>query len=159
LRKEHFTNQLYWDSVSVGDELPSLSKIATTQTLVKWAGASGDFNPVHYDMFFAQAAGNSGPIVHGALKRQWLVQLVTDWIGDDGTLRKFSCRYRGMDFPRSMKTTGEPEDGETWTCRGRVTRKYELEGDCCVDCDLRVENGNGEATTSGKATVILPKRS
>jgi hypothetical protein len=157
--EEHSTRQLYWDSVKVGDQLPPLAKIATTQMLVKWAGASGDFNPVHYDVFFAQAGGNPGPVVHGALKRQWLVQLVTEWIGDDGALRKFSCRYRSMDSPRSMKTTGEPEDGETWTCRGKVTRKYEQDGHCCVDCELSVENGKGETTTSGKATAVLPRTS
>ena len=153
------TLQLYWGSVEVGDEIPSLSKIATTQTLVKWAGASGDFNPLHYDDAFVKELGSNGPgtpVVHGALKRQWLIQLVTDWIGEAGTLRKFSCRYRAMDYPRGMKTALEPRDGETWTCRGKVTKKYKLDGKNHVDCEVWVENGKGDITTSGKATVILP---
>jgi acyl dehydratase len=47
------TNQLYWNDVTEGDELPALVKVATTQTLVQWAGASGDFNPLHFEDTFA----------------------------------------------------------------------------------------------------------
>ena len=76
--------QLYWEDVEVGTEITPLPKIATTAMLVRWAGASGDFNPLHYDKTFAESAGVGQPIVHGALKRQWLIQLVTDWIGNQG---------------------------------------------------------------------------
>jgi acyl dehydratase len=141
--------------------LTPLSKIATTQTLVKWAGASGDLNPLHYDAVFTKSLGSAGtgtPIIHGALKRQWLIHLVTAWMGDEGELRKFSCRYRAVDYPRPMKTTSEPEDGDTWTCKGKVTRKYVQDGRNLVDCEIRVENGAGEVSTSGKATVMLPAR-
>ena len=143
----------------MGDPLTPLSKVATTQTLVKWAGASGDLNPLHYDASFTRSLGAQGiatPIVHGALKRQWLIQLVTDWMGERGTLRKFACRYRSVDYPRAMRTTSEPEDGETWWCKGKVTKKYDQDGQHFVDCELWVENGKGETTTSGKATVVLP---
>jgi hypothetical protein len=153
--------QIYWDSVAVGDELVRLAKIATTQTLVKWAGASGDLNPLHYDVAFTKTLGVAGPgtpIIHGALKRQWLIQLVTAWMGDGGTLRKFSCRYRAVDYPRTMKTTSEPEDGDTWACKGKVTRKYAQDGHHYVDCEIWVENAVGVISTSGKATIILPAR-
>ncbi len=146
--------QRSWEETNVGDQIGPLTKVATTQTLVKWAGASGDFNPLHYDDHFAAAQG--GKIVHGALKRQWLLQLVTDFAGGAGTLRKFSCRYRASDTPRPMKTLTEPEDGETWLCKGKVTKKYEQDGARLVDCEIWVENGKGEVTTSGKATVELP---
>tara|TARA_B100000315_G_C14345740_1_gene481678 strand:+ start:224 stop:688 length:465 start_codon:yes stop_codon:yes gene_type:complete len=150
--------QLYWEDVEVGGEVTPLPKIATRQMLVKWAGASGDFNPLHYDDSFAEASGVGKPIVHGALKRAWLVQLMTDWIGDQGTLKKFSCQYRGMDYPRMMKSMAEPQEGETWWCKGKVTNKY-VEGDeHFVDCDIQVENGKGEVTTPGKATAVLPSR-
>jgi acyl dehydratase len=145
--------------VNIGDEITPLAKIATTQTLIKWAGASGDFNPLHYDPAFTASTGNPEtlrPIVHGALKRQWLLHLVTNWIGDDGDLTRFSCRYRAVDYPRAMKTTGEPVEGETWWCKGKVTKKYVLDEQHCVDCEIWVENGKGEITTSGKATVVLP---
>ena len=151
-------NQVFWDDITVGQEMTSLSKIATTQTLVKWAGASGDLNPLHYDPVFAAAEGVGKPIVHGALKRQWLIHLVTAWIGEGGDLRKLSCRYRAVDYPRSMKTTGAPEEGETWWCKGKVTRKYAQANEHFVDCEVWVENSGGEVSTSGKASVVLPAR-
>lgn len=150
--------QLYWEDVKVDTEVTPLSKVATTQMLVRWAGASGDFMPLHYEDAFAEASRVGKPIVHGALKRAWLVQLLTDWIGDEGTLKKFACSYRRMDWPRAMKTMTEPHDGETWWCKGKVTQKYTAGDEHLVDCDIRIENGKGEVTTSGTATVALPSR-
>ncbi len=148
--------QIYWEDVNENDELPPLTKIATTRMLVKWAGASGDFNPLHYDSAFAAAVGVGSPIVHGALKRQWLVQLMTDWAGEQGMLKKFSCSYRAMDWPRKMATPFSPEDGDTWQCKGKVTKKYTDDGQNLADCEIWIENGKGEVTTPGTATVVLP---
>ncbi len=150
--------QLYHEDVKVGNEITPLAKVATSRMLVKWAGASGDFNPLHYDGSFAASQGVGKPIVHGALKRQWLIQMMTDWIGKQGTLRKFSCQYRAMDYPRLMKTTAESGEGETWWCKGKVSKKYIEDDKHYVDCDVWVENGKGEVTTQGKATVILPSK-
>ena len=151
--------QLFWEDVAEGGEVTPLPKIATSQMLVRWAGASGDFNPLHYDRAFAEMAGVGQPIVHGALKRQWLVQLMTDWIGDNGWLKRFSCQYRAMDIPRAMGTMTDPRgEGESWTCKGKVTKKYVEEGEHCIDCDIWIENSKGETTTPGKATVVLPSK-
>ena len=106
--------QIYYEDLSVNGEIPTVQKIATTRMLVQWAGASGDFNPLHYEDDFAKATGTGSPIVHGALKRAWLGQLVTNLVGDEGMVRKLSCQYRGMDYPRKMKTMKDPQDGETW---------------------------------------------
>ena len=149
--------QPYWNDVKVGTELPAVPKIADTQTLVKWAGASGDFNPLHYEDTFAKTQG-TGVIVHGLLKHAWLIQLVTGWMGELGTLKKFSCQYRGMDKPRLMKTMNEHQDGETWMLRGKVTAKYMDGADHCVDLEIGVHNGQGQVTTPGAATVVLPSR-
>ena len=151
--------QLYYEDVDVGTELTPLDKVATTRMLVQWAGSSGDFNPLHYEDDFAKAQGVDTPIVHGALKRSWLGQLMTDWIGEQGELKKLSCQYRAFDYPRKMKTMEEPHEGETWWCKGRVSKKY-LEGDKhFVECEIWVENGKGEKTTQGMALVTLPSRS
>lgn len=150
--------QIYFEDVTEGMEVTPLTKIATSQMLVRWAGASGDFNPLHYDSTFSSAVGIPQPIVHGALKRQWLVQIMTDWMGDCGRLKKFSCQYRAMDIPRAMRTMVDPVDGETWTCKGKVIKKYTQDGENLVDCDIWIENGKGENTTPGKATVALPAR-
>jgi acyl dehydratase len=139
---------LYWDDVKEGQELPALVKKPTTQQLVRYAGASGDFYQIHYDKDFALANKLPGVILHGALKNAFLGQLMTDWIGEHGTLRKLSVQYRGMDVP-----------GDTITGKGRVTKKYIQEGKHYVDCEIWLENGKGEKTTPGSATVILPSRS
>jgi len=153
------TEQIHYEDVEVGSEITPLAKIATTRMLVQWAGATGDFNPLHYEDDFATTMGVGAPIVHGALKRAWLGQLMTDWIGGEGRLKKMSCQYRGMDYPRKMKTIDEPLDGETWWCRGKVTGRYEDGDDHMVECEIWVENGKGERTTPGSALVALPTRS
>jgi hypothetical protein len=150
--------QICYEDIEVDTEVTPLAKIATTRMLVQWAGASGDFNPLHYDEDFAKAMGVGTPIVHGALKRAWLGHLMTDWIGEEGKLKRLSCQYRGMDYPRRMKTMEEPRDGETWWCKGKVTKKYEEGGEHLVECEIWVENGKGERTTPGSALVALPTR-
>ncbi|MBE0480269.1 MAG: hypothetical protein IBX68_04755 [Dehalococcoidia bacterium] len=152
-------NQIFWEDVKEGMELPTLPKIAHSVMLVKWAGASGDFNPHHYEDAFAKSQGTGGVIVHGLLKHAWLVQLVTNWMGDEGFMKKFSCQYRGMDYPRLMKTMNEPVEGETWLCKGKIVKKFVDGENHCVDLEIGVENGKGEVTTPGTATVILPTRS
>ena len=140
-------HQLHYEDVEVGTELPSLIKTPTTQQLVKWAGASGDYYQIHYDTGFAQATGLPGVIVHGRLKSNFLTQLVTDWIGDGGTVKRISVQHRGMDFPE-----------EQITCRGRVTKKYAQDGEHIVECEIWAENPKGEKTAPGSAIVALPSR-
>jgi surface antigen len=150
--------QLYWEDVELGSEVTPISKIATTQKLVMWAGASGDFNPLHYQDSFGPMRGTEGVIVHGALKGAWLGHLITNWIGEEGRLKKYSCEYRGMDYPRKMNTEVTCEEGETWWCKGNVTKKYVQDDEHIVECTIWVENGKGERTTPGKAVVALPSR-
>jgi len=150
--------QIYWDDVEEGLELPSLPKIADRLMLVKWAGASGDFNPHHYDDAFAATQGTDGVIVHGLLKHAWLIQFVTTWMGDEGFMKIFDCQYRGFDHPRTMKTMNEPNDGETWTVFGKVSKKYVDGDDHCVDLEIGIENGKQKVTTPGSATVVLPTK-
>jgi len=150
--------QIYYEDVEVGSELTPVAKVATTQMLVKWAGASGDFNPLHFDDHFAATQGTGGTIVHGALKRSWLGHLASSFAGDEGFVKKFSCQYRGMDLPRKMASMFGPEEGETWWCKGKVTNKRVEDDRHIVECEIWVENGKGERTTPGSATVILPSK-
>jgi acyl dehydratase len=141
------TEQLYYEDVVVGSEITPLVKQPTTRQLVMWAGAVGDYLPIHYDKDFAQSRGLPGVIVHGQLVGAFLGQLITDWIGEQGVLRKLSCSYKGMNYP-----------GEALTCWGEVTKKYVQDGQYYVECDLWVENSKGEKTASGMAIVMLPSR-
>ena len=141
------SRQLYYEDVEVGMELPTLIKKPTTQQLVKWAGASDDYYEIHYDRDFAQSTGLPGIIVHGRLKSSFLAQLLTDWIGDGGTVKKVSVQHRGMDFPEGQIT-----------CRGKVTKKYDQDEEHVVECEIWTENPKGEKTAPGSAIVALPSR-
>ncbi len=141
------TEQLYYEDIIVGSGIPPLVKQPTTRQLVMWAGASGDYHEIHYDKDFAQSRGLSGVIVHGQLAGSFLGQLVTDWMGEQSSLRKLTCSYRGMNFP-----------GEAITCKGKVSKKYVEDGEHCVECSLWVENPQGEKTVSGRAIVTMPAR-
>ena len=139
--------QRYFEDVEVGAEIGPLEKNPSTQQLVKYAGASGDFYQIHYDKDFAINAKLPGVILHGALKNAFLGHLMTDFVGEQGWLKKLSVQYRGMDQP-----------GSKVVCRGRVTRKYVEGGNHIVDCEIWLENAKGEKTTPGSATAILPSR-
>ncbi|MFC2069408.1 MaoC/PaaZ C-terminal domain-containing protein [Chloroflexota bacterium] len=136
---------LYYEDIEVGRELKPLVKQVTTRQLVMWAGASGDYYQIHYDKDYALNKGLPGIIVHGQLTGCFLGQLITDWIGSSGFLRKLTCNYRGMNLP-----------GETLIAKGKVTNKYIENGECCVMCNIWLENKKGEKTVSGVAVVILP---
>ena len=140
-------DQLYFEDIAVGSEVTPLTKQPTTRQLVMWAGASGDYNPIHYDRDFAQGRGLAGVIVQGQLVGTFLGQLVTDWIGERGILRKLSCSYKGMNYP-----------GEAIICRGKVSKKYVEDGEHYVECSLWAENARGEKTVTGMAVVIIPAR-
>ena len=126
--------------VEVGQELPELVKHPTTRQLVQYAGAQGDFYEIHYDQAYARSVGLPGVILHGLLKASFLGQLVTDWVGDQGTLKSFEVSYRGIDEP-----------GRPYRCRGRVARVDGSE----VELEVWGEDENGKRTTVGSATVAL----
>ena len=139
--------QIYWEDVSEGMELPVLVKHPTTRQLVQYAGCSGDFYEIHYDKDFAQGNELDGVIIHGALKNAFLGHFMTGWMGPLGVLKRLTCQYRGMDQP-----------GSSISAKGSVTKKYEQDGQHLVDCNIWLENQEAQKTTPGSATVALPSR-
>ncbi len=139
--------QVYYEDVNVGDEIPKLVKNCTTQQLVMWAAGSGDMYPIHYDKDFAAGNGLPGVIVHGALKNAFLGQMLHEWIGEKGEIKKYSCQYRVMDVP-----------GQDIICRGVITNKARDGELNLVELDIWTEKASGEKTSPGKATVLLPSR-
>ena len=138
---------VFYEDLETGSEIPALVKYPTTMQLVKFAGASGDYYPIHYDRDFAQANGLRGVIVHGGLALSFLGQMITNWMGGSGILVKLSGSYRGMNFP-----------GEDIICNGKVTRKYIEDNRHYVRLEIWAENIRGERTVSGSAVVMLPSR-
>ncbi len=139
--------QVYFDDINEGDEIPELAKNCSTQQLVMWAGASGDFYQIHYDLPFAKNTGLDGLIVHGALKNAFLGQLLHDWVAPNGSVSEFGCQYRGMDAP-----------DQDIVCKGVVTKKYSEGERNIVELDIWTENPDGQKTSPGTAKVLLPSR-
>jgi len=139
--------KVYYEDVKVGDELPPLVKCPIQQIqLTRYAGASGDFNPIHQDDEFARAAGMGGVFAHGMLSMGFVGQLVTDWAGA-GQVRKLGVRFGGL---VRLK--------DTITCRGRVLARSSKDDVNLVDLEVWAENEKGDKVVTGKATVALPAR-
>src|SRR4249919_1260141 len=81
------------ETCATGDELPALERKITLPMLVRYAGASTDFNPIHFDDAYARAAGLDGVIGHGMLAMALVAEAVTDWVGDSGRVRSISVRF------------------------------------------------------------------
>jgi acyl dehydratase len=140
--------QIYFEDVSEGDAIESVTKRPTTQQLVQWAAASGDFYQIHYDTDYAINTGLDGVIVHGALKHAWLGDLLHRFAAPGGRVQRLNCSYRGMDVP-----------GKKFILQGIVTKKYR-EGDRhVIELEIWGENEAGQKTTPGSGVVTLPSRS
>ena len=81
------------DQLTVGDRLPGLTVRFTRETLVRYAGASTDFNPIHYSNHYADQVGLPGVIAHGMLTMGSALRLVTDWAGDPARVRSYFVRF------------------------------------------------------------------
>ena len=113
---------------------------ASVRTLVQYAGASGDFYEMHYDLAFARERGHAELSVHGLLKAAWLGQLVDDWFHGRGRVVSLDVSYRGMDFR-----------DQPVTCGGEVTRR----DGSTVEVALWTKNADGETTTTGSAVIEI----
>jgi acyl dehydratase len=135
-----------FEQLRVGDLLPALEKppITTTQ-LVQYAGASGDFNRIHYDDPFAREAGFPSVIAHGMLSMAWFGQLVADWAGGPQAIVRLHARFRAVTFPGDRITVG----GEI-VARDEAARLVELR--------LFARKPDGTTTLEGAATVRFPSQ-
>ncbi|WP_326658603.1 MaoC family dehydratase [Streptomyces sp. NBC_00385] len=87
------TAKVSYDSVEVGTELPPRSFPVTRATLVQYAGASGDFNPIHWNEKFAREVGLEDVIAHGMFTMAEAIRVVTDWAGDPGAVVEYGVRF------------------------------------------------------------------
>ncbi len=139
--------RIYHEDVRAGQELPPLVKGPIQQIqLTRYAGASGDFNPIHQDDEFARAAGMGGVFAHGMLSMGFVAQAVTDWAGV-GTVRKIGVRFAGLVRLKDIVT-----------CKGRVLARSSKDDAHTVDLEIWAENQKGEKVVTGRATVALPSR-
>ncbi len=112
----------------------------TRTDIVRYAGASGDFNPIHHDERFAAAAGLPAPLSIGMLQAGMLATWATDWLGARN-IRRLRVRFADRVFP-----------GDTLTCSGSVAATT---GES-VDIELECRNQHGTLVVKGWATFALP---
>jgi acyl dehydratase len=138
------TQQFRFDDVADGDELPPWTAPQLTRTMfVRYAGASGDFNPIHHDEEFAKSAGYPSVFGHGMLTAGILSRYVTD-IAGVGNIRLFRVRFATQVWP-----------GDSLTCSGKLVKKYHEDNENRVDLELKVVNQTGEASVHGFTTIAV----
>ena len=141
-------DQLYHEDVQVGAGISPVKRTATTEQLGWYHAAADDWHPIHYDYRYARSVGFPDVILQGMLKAGWLAQMITDWAGPKAWVKKFGTQYRQIDVPL-----------DTLTCQGKMTKKYIQCDEHLVELEVWVQNGKGDATVRGTATVRLPARS
>ena len=129
---------LYLEDIRAGDEAPPVVVANITRThIVKYAGASGDFNPIHHDELYAIRGGNDRVFAMGMMTAGFLSHMITDWVGD-GKLRKYKVRFARQVWP-----------GDTVTCKGKITKKYTQGGKNYIEADVFAENQRAEKVITG----------
>jgi 3-hydroxybutyryl-CoA dehydratase len=130
---------------AVGDTGPAFRHGPVTRTdFVRYAGASGDFNPLHHDDDYARASGLPSVMAHGMFSAGVLASFVTRWFGP-GSMRRFKVRFRERVFP-----------GDVLSAEGRIERIHVTpEGERRADLELRLLRQDGTAVIHGNAEVVV----
>ena len=140
--------KLYYEDVQVGDDIPKLVKSPVSHLqLVRYAGASGDFNPLHTDPKIGELIGLGGIITHGMLIMGFVGQMLSDYVGPTA-LRKFGVRFKGM-----------TRINDVITCTGTISEKYEAEGEARIAGKMQAVDLDGDVKVTGTFVAALPRRS
>jgi acyl dehydratase len=134
---------LSFDEVAEGDEAPVLTHTLTRSDLVQYAGASGDFNPMHTDEVSAQEAGLKSVFGHGMFSAGLLATAITNWVGI-GNLKHYQVRFVKQAWP-----------GEVFTTKVTVVAKRLDGGVRSIDLECTLANESGEVKVAGEATATL----
>lgn len=134
--------KVYFENVHVGDEIPAMAKAPVDRVqLARYAGATGDFNPIHVDEVHARSLGMPSVYAPSPLGMGFLGQLISDW-ARGALLRKFGVKFIKIIWP-----------GDTLVCKGRVSDRFGQDGKYFIDLDVWAENQKGELVLKGGATL------
>jgi acyl dehydratase len=141
------SDQVSYDEVETGAELPAASYQVTRLSLVKYCGASGDFNPIHWNERFAKSVGLPDVIAHGMFTMAQAGRFVTDWAGPGAVVTEFGVRFS------SPVVVPDDDAGGTITMSGQVEEK--LDGNR-VALALTARSADTKVLTRARAVVRLP---
>ncbi|HZX03428.1 MaoC/PaaZ C-terminal domain-containing protein [Kribbella sp.] len=136
--------------IQAGTELPPLTVTLRRENLVRYAGASGDFNPIHWSDRMAAALGLPGVIAHGMLTMASAVRVVTDWIADPADLVEYGVRF--------TKPVVVPDDdkGATVTFSAKVDKVTKVDQGGLAEIDITAVAG--EEKVLGRARAVVRVR-
>jgi acyl dehydratase len=133
-----------FDDISVGDERHTEFPPLTRTMFVRYAGASGDFNPMHHDDTIATQVGNPSVFGHGMLTMGLAGRVLTDWFGPE-SIRRFQVRFAKQVWP-----------GDVLTASATVSAVRSEGGATLADLDLVVTSDKGTEAVRGAATCVVP---
>jgi acyl dehydratase len=146
-----------FDAIKIGDAIPSYtSGPITTTHMVRYAGASGDFNPLHHDQSFAKMIGLESVIAHGMLIMGIAGEAITAWV-ENKYLKKMSVRFLSMTEPVDWNDVENTKNRATITVSGKVVKKYEENGEKRIHCSIVAKDALGSRKLDGFFIVALPK--
>ena len=146
-----------YDDINIGDVIPSYTTGPITRTnLVRYAGASGDFNPLHHDETFAKMIGLNSVIAHGMLIMAIVGEAITAWV-ENKYLRKLSVRFSSMTEPVNWNDVENTKKRATITVSGKVVKKYEENGEKRIQCNIVAKDELGSRKLDGVFIVALPE--
>ncbi|WOX11796.1 MaoC family dehydratase [Streptomyces sp. N50] len=140
------TAKIAYDDVEVGTELPAQTFPVTRAALVQYAGASGDFNPIHWNEKFAKEVGLPDVIAHGMFTMAEAIRVVTDWTGDPGAVAEYGVR-----FTKPVVVPND-EQGATVEVSAKVAAKLD---DNTVRVDLVAMSAGQKVLGMSRAVVRL----
>ncbi|MBI2886905.1 MAG: hypothetical protein HYY02_06825 [Chloroflexi bacterium] len=144
----HHKAALYYEDVQVGDVLPEFTRKTGYIEWGRFAGANEEHVVIHEDDEEARKVGLPGGIGMGNLRLVYVQNMLSDWMGEGGWIKKVALQYRGMNLKNDLVVT-----------KGRVVNKFVQDGEHLVELEVAAENQKGEATAPGQAVVSLPSRS
>jgi len=133
-----------WDKIKIGDEVPSITKKPTYMQLFMFSAVTWNRHLIHYNTEYAHHDGLEDVAVHRALLGNFLAQMMTDWLGENGKLCKIEWNVRSSAKP-----------GDSLVTFGTVIAKNIVDDKKMLDCDIRIENESGTLIAPGKATVQI----
>jgi acyl dehydratase len=146
-----------YDDIRIGDEIPFYTAGPITRThLVRYAGASGDFNPLHHDETFTKMVGLNSVIAHGMLIMAIVGEAITAWV-ENKYLRKLSVRFSSMTEPVNWNDVENTKNRATITVSGKVVKKYEENGEKRIQCNIVAKDSLGSRKLDGTFIVALPE--
>lgn len=145
-----------YNDINVGDTMPTYTSTPITRThLVRYAGASGDFNPLHHDESFIKMIGMDNVIAHGMLIMSIAGEAITGWI-DQRNLRKFNARFMSMTEPADLNDMENTKNRATITISGKIVEKHEENGEKIIKCDIVAKDASGSRKLVGFFIAALP---